>query len=110
MDVQAHIRHLCNQIVEKFHPQKVILFGSYADGRPNYDSDIDLMVVMPYLGSELDKMAEVRLQLDSTIPVDVLVKTPNQIKNRIALGDFFILDIVKNGKLLYERGDIGLDR
>ncbi|HLA96072.1 MAG TPA: nucleotidyltransferase domain-containing protein [Pyrinomonadaceae bacterium] len=102
MEVKSHISRLCEQIVEKFRPEKIVLFGSYAYGVPTIDSDIDLMVVMPYSGNELDKMAEVRRQLDSSMPVDVLVKTPRQIEERIKMGDFFIAEVMEKGKVLYE--------
>lgn len=110
MDVQAHIQKLCKQIVEAFRPQKVILFGSYAYGTPTFDSDIDLLVVMPYEENELDKMAEVRRRLSSEMPLDVLVKTPKQIEERIKMEDFFVRDIIENGKVLYDNGNLGLDR
>ncbi len=110
MDVQAHIQRLCKSIVEKFRPQKVILFGSYAHGSPTYDSDIDLMIVMPYSGNELDKMVEVRRVLDSEIPLDVFVKTQEQIDDCIAMEDVFVANIIKNGKVIYESGNVGLDR
>lgn len=110
MDVQAHIKKLCKEIVDRFNPHKVILFGSYANGTPNDDSDIDLLVVMPYEGNELDKMAEVRRELSSAMPLDVLVKTPTQIEKRIAMEDFFVREIIECGKVLYEVGDLGMDR
>ena len=102
MDVKNQIALLCRQVVEQFHPHKVILFGSYAYGTPTKDSDIDLMVVMPYTGKELDKMVQVRRTLDSSLPLDVLVKTPEQIRERTQLGDFFIAEILQKGKVLYE--------
>lgn len=102
MDTKEQISLLCKQIVETFHPHKVILFGSYAYGTPTKDSDIDLMVVMPYSGKELDKMVEVRRKLDSSVPVDVLVKTPEQIQKRTEMGDFFIAEVLEKGKILYE--------
>lgn len=110
MDIEAHIQKVCMQIVERFRPQKVILFGSYAYGTPNFDSDIDLLVVMPYEGNELDKMAEVRRELSSAMPLDVLVKTPTQIEKRIRMEDFFVREIIDNGKVLYDAGDIGMGR
>ena len=110
MDVHAHIQKLCKQIVEAFRPQKVILFGSYAYGTPMFDSDIDLLVVMPYEENELDKIAEVRRRLKSEMPLDVLVKTPKQIEERIMMEDFFVRDIIENGKVLYDNGNLGLDR
>jgi predicted nucleotidyltransferase len=110
MDIQAHIQKVCKQIVDRFQPQKVILFGSYAYGTPTYDSDIDLLVVMPYEGNELDKMPEVRRELSSAMPLDVLVKTPTQIETRIRMEDFFVREIMDNGKVLYDAGDLGVGR
>ncbi len=105
MDVQAHIQHLCKQIVEKFHPQKVILFGSYAYGTPTPHSDIDLMVVMPFEGSVFNQAARIRLELHSEMPMDLLVRTPEQVRQRIDMEDFFMRRIVEKGKVLYEAAD-----
>lgn len=102
MDVQAHIRHLCNQIVEKFRPQKVILFGSYAYGTPTYDSDIDLLVIMPYVGSNHEQAVAIRRNLDAEMPVDLLVRSPEQVRERIEMADFFMREIIDQGKVLYE--------
>ncbi len=110
MEVETYIRNVCDQIVRGFDPQKVILFGSYANGAPNEDSDIDLLVIMPYDGNELDKMAEVRRALSSAMPLDVLVKTPTQIKTRIEMGDFFVREIMESGKVLYDAGNLGMDK
>ena len=110
MDVQDHIQKLCGQIVDAFRPQKIILFGSYAYGTPTFDSDIDLLVVMPYEENELDKMAEVRRRLSSEMPLDVLVKTPKQIEERIGMQDFFVRDIMEKGRILYDAGNLGVGR
>jgi len=103
--ISNHIAGLCQSIVDKFRPHKVILFGSYAYGTPAPDSDIDLLVVMPYAGNEMEKMVEVRRLLDSSMPVDVLVKTPHQIEEQMGLGDLFINEVLEKGKVLYEAGD-----
>ena len=110
MKIDAHIKKLCDQIVRGFSPHKIILFGSYANGTPNENSDIDLLVIMPYDGNELDKMAEVRRELSSAMPLDVLVKTPAQITKRLEMEDFFVREILENGKILYDAGDLGMDR
>ena len=106
MKVQDHIARLCQQIVSNFGPQKVILFGSYANGVPTQDSDIDLLVIMPYSGNELEKMVEIRRKLDSSMPIDVLVKTPGLIEEKIGLGDYFIAEIIEKGKVIYETRDV----
>ena len=110
MDVHAHIRTVCDQIVKGFSPEKIILFGSYARGAENEDSDIDLLVIMPYEGNELEKMAEVRRELSSAMPLDVLVKTPAQIAKRLEMEDFFVREILESGKTLYDAGDLGVGK
>ena len=102
MDVQAHIKKLCSEIVERFRPQKVILFGSYAYGLPTSDSDIDLLVVMPFTGHVHDQAVKIRRGVDSSMPVDLLVRTPEQVRDRIEMEDFFMREIVEQGKVLYE--------
>ena len=102
MDVQEHIKYLCKQIVEKFRPQKIILFGSYAYGIPTSDSDIDLLVVMPFNGRVHEQAVKIRRGLDSTLPLDLLVRTPEQVRERVEMEDFFMREIVEQGKILYE--------
>jgi predicted nucleotidyltransferase len=103
MNAQSQIKKLCNQIVDKFRPQKVILFGSYAYGKPNYDSDIDLLVIMPYVGRNHDQAVAIRRSLDSAMPIDLLVRTAEQVQERIDMEDFFMREIVRDGKVLYEK-------
>lgn len=105
MDVHAHIKNLCKEIVDRFRPQKVILFGSYAYGVPTPDSDIDLLVVMPFDGRVHDQAVKIRRDLDSTYPIDLLVRTPEQIRERVEMEDFFMREIVEQGKVLYEADD-----
>ena len=105
MTINAKIQDLCRQIVENFHPQKVILFGSYAYGKPTEDSDVDLLVVMPYEGNELEQMAKVRRRIKSIFPLDIFVKTPAQLKERYEMDDYFIKEIIEKGKVLYENGN-----
>ncbi len=102
MDVQAYINKLCIRIVETFRPQKIILFGSYAYGVPHLNSDIDLLVVMPFEGRVHDQAVKIRRELDSTMPLDLLVRTPEQVQERIDMEDFFMREIVEQGKVLYE--------
>jgi predicted nucleotidyltransferase len=98
----ASIQRLCDDIVREFHPQKVILFGSYAHGRPTPDSDVDLLVVMPFRGHPARKVLEIRRAIRATFPLDLLVRTPANLKARIERGDFFLREIVETGRTLYE--------
>jgi len=90
------------QIVENFHPLKVILFGSYAAGRQGKDSDADLMVVMDTKEHSLRIAGKIAGAIDHPIPLDILVRTPTQITERLNIGDPFIKDILKKGITLYE--------
>ncbi|MGB0383841.1 MAG: nucleotidyltransferase domain-containing protein [Ardenticatenaceae bacterium] len=92
------------RIVEGLQPEKIILFGSYAYGTPTPDSDVDLLVVMETnLSSTQRFLAVSRLLSPRPFPVDILVKRPNEIKHALAAGDFFIKEIISEGKVLYER-------
>ncbi len=90
-------------IVRKYQPDRIMLFGSYAKGNPSLDSDADLLVIMDTKQSTLDLAAEISLSFKHTFPVDIIVRTPQEIAKRIAYGDFFIQNIMENGKVLYER-------
>ena len=95
---QRAINQVVKQIVEKFKPQKIILFGSYARGKPRPESDVDLLIVMKSPKSSL----EIRRHLGVMFGMDLLVYTPKRLKERAAMGDWFVRDILKEGKVLYE--------
>lgn len=109
MKIKAEIKNLCRQIVENFQRQKIILFGSHAYGKPNADSDIDLLVVMPFEGRNSQKVIEIREKIETSSPLDLLVRTSSQIQERIEMEDFFMRDIVYKGKVLYEADYAGMD-
>lgn len=99
---RSTIRRYANQIAKQFHPNKIILFGSYAYGKPTEDSDVDILVIMPFEGKGAHKATEILLATDPRFPIDLIVRTPKQIKTRIKLGDFFLREITEKGKVLYE--------
>jgi uncharacterized protein len=108
-DIQAkkvligdRIQELSQQIVAQFSPERIILFGSHAYGEPTADSDVDLLVVMPFEGQAFRKAAEILNQISPTFSVDLLVRTAEQLDERLELGDFFLREIVTRGKVLYE--------
>jgi predicted nucleotidyltransferase len=98
----AYIKRLCRKIVEAFHPDKIILFGSRAYGKPREDSDIDLLVVMPYKGDPAMTAVKILNHLDVLAPIDLLVRTAKEIRKRIEIEDDFIQEIVERGKVMYE--------
>jgi len=105
MVAMKEIRALARRIARKFHPERVVLFGSYADGKPTPDSDVDILVVLPHKGRTLDKAVEIRLAAAPTLPVDLIVRTPESVRRRMRMGDGFLSDILENGKVLYEAPD-----
>ncbi len=97
------------RIAEQFKPQKIILFGSYAYGKPNEDSDVDYMVLMRGRNVE-DRALDIRMAIKFSFPVDLLVRSPSRFERRIAMGDFFLTEIKEKGKVLYEAPDKGMGR
>jgi uncharacterized protein len=98
------------QIVERFHPQQVVLFGSHAYGIPTPDSDVDLLVVMETSLRHIEQAVEIRKAVDFPFPVDILVRTPQHIAERIALGDVFLREVLTKGVVLYAANDTGIGR
>lgn len=96
------IRELNERIVAEFRPQRVVLFGSYAWGMPTPDSDVDLLIVMPFEGKSAFKAVEIRMKTRPPFPVDLLVRTPETVQQRLAIGDTFMRDILETGTVLYE--------
>jgi uncharacterized protein len=92
------------RIVHELAPHKVVLFGSYAYGVPTPDSDIDLLIILETDAPSKDRSWAVsRLLLPRPFPVDILVKTPQEIEQALAKGDLFTREILERGKVLYER-------
>ena len=109
MILDKHISEWAVRIAGAFRPERIILFGSTAYGEPKNGSDVDLLVVMPHAGSAIQKAAEIRLALPSDVAVDVLVRTPAQIRARLRMNDYFIRDVMTKGRVLYEAGDARMD-
>jgi predicted nucleotidyltransferase len=106
--VRKYIKDLCEQIVRVANPEKIILFGSYAYGKPTEDSDIDLLVVMPVEGHPAYKAAEIRMKVKTPMALDLLVRTPEFVAERIKLGDMFMRQIAEHGKVIYEAEHAGV--
>jgi predicted nucleotidyltransferase len=102
MTVRKLIHKLSDQIAREFRPERIILFGSHAYGRPGRHSDIDLLVILPFRGRATDKAIEIRRRLPPYVPLDLVVRTPRELKQRLAWGDFFLREITEKGRILYE--------
>lgn len=93
------------RIVEAAHPDKVILFGSYAYGKATIDSDVDFLVVME--SEERPAKRAIRIErslLDVPFPMDILVRTPLEIAERLQMQDCFMQEVIGQGQVVYERG------
>ncbi len=96
------IQLTCDDIVREFAPLQVILFGSYAYGAPTEDSDVDLLVVMEIPESETRRQAvEIRQRIPRRFPMDLLVRSPEEIAYRISYNDWFLREITEKGEVLY---------
>lgn len=96
------ISNIVKDAANKINPQKVILFGSYAYGNPNKDSDIDLLFIKETKLPKLRRYCLISDSLRHVFPIDILVKTREEIKRRLAMGDPFYKDIINKGIILYE--------
>jgi predicted nucleotidyltransferase len=105
MVAMKEIRDLSRRIAREFRPRRIVLFGSYAEGKATPDSDVDLLVILPRKGKAVEKSVAIRLATRPTFPLDLLVRTPAEVRKRLAMGDTFIRDILEKGKVLYEADD-----
>jgi predicted nucleotidyltransferase len=95
------IRNLARDIGEKFHPLRVILFGSYARGTATPDSDVDLMVVFKS-PQRRDKSLRICRAIEYHFALDLIVIDEARLAKRLGWNDFFLMDVVETGKVLYE--------
>jgi predicted nucleotidyltransferase len=100
------IRKLAREITERFQPEKIILFGSYAHGTADANSDVDLLVIMP-VRNMIDQAVRIRRATEHRFPLDIIVRSPAYVKRRLKDGDWFLREIVSQGKVLYESTDKG---
>ena len=102
---QQNVIELAERIAQEFHPERIILFGSSARGGDTADSDVDLLVIMPTEGSSLLKAAEIMERICPRIPVDLIVRDPKDVQRRLESNDFFLREVIDQGKILYESTD-----
>jgi predicted nucleotidyltransferase len=104
----AAIRRFARRIAERFHPQKIILFGSYAYGTPNNESDVDLLVIMPAY-NVVNQAIRICQAFERLFVYDLIVRTPKQIEMGFRDNNWFLREIVEKGKVLYEARDEEMD-
>ena len=101
----ADIQEYSDAIAAEFKPRQIILFGSHARGDAREHSDVDLMVVMNHRGHPVFKAIEIRQKLDCDFALDLLVRSPAKINQRLRINDFFMKEIVEQGLVLYDAGN-----
>ena len=102
MTSRENITRFCDQLVHEFHPEKVILFGSHAYGQPTADSDVDVLVILPFEGKNFRKSLEILNRLNPRFPIDLLTRRPEDITRRYAEGDPLVREAIDQGTVLYE--------
>ena len=102
-NIRKEIDSISNQIIEKYRPQKIILFGSAAKDRFTPDSDLDFFIIkeeVPYLGR--DRYRELSRMIERDAAVDFIIYKPEEFNDWYAAGDPFLKAVVEEGKVLYE--------
>ena len=102
--IQGLILKAVKMIVDATHPQKVILYGSYANGNPTIHSDVDLLVIKEDNLPRIERsvfIGKILRNLEKELPLDITVYTPSEVKSALEGGDPFIEDILRKGDLLY---------
>ena len=100
---RSEIIKYTNEVADKFRPDRIILFGSYAEGKASDDSDVDLLIEMDHPETTLQQALAIRKAVRRSFPIDLLVKSPDEIRRRLQQNDFFLKTIIENGQVLYER-------
>jgi predicted nucleotidyltransferase len=100
-DIQTY----CDAIAETFHPQRIVLFGSHAYGTPTPDSDVDVLVIMKKARRYwLQTTQKIHEKITAGFPVDVIVRDPEFLRERLLEGDTFLEEITSKGRVMYEGG------
>jgi uncharacterized protein len=97
------LTRLIARVVEVAAPEKVVLFGSRAQGRPRKDSDVDLLVVAETGGDSKRAAVRIRSALSWTSGLDLIVRSPHQLAERLRIGDPFFAEIMRTGRVMYEK-------
>lgn len=103
------IKKVAREIAAHFHPEQVILFGSYAYGTPTPDSDVDLLVIMETEERNLPQALKISRTISHPFPMDMIVLKPHEVQTRLAGGDLVLREILTKGEVLFEASDSGVD-
>jgi len=101
---KAELNKIVRRVVDAYRPEKIILFGSYAYGKPNADSDLDLLIIKETSERFIDRWTNIRKIVSDpkrSIPFEPIVLTPREVDERLAMGDQFIEEIINGGEVVY---------
>lgn len=96
------IKKIAKQIEKKWHPQKIILFGSYAYGKPTKNSDVDLLIILNTKRRNIHQAFKISRSISHPFPLDILVIKPKEVLKRLKGGDLVLREMIDKGKTLYE--------
>ena len=102
IDLNKEIENITQQILEKYKPEKIILFGSAVRGELGPDSDVDFLIIKketPIYGA--DRIRELSRLIERNIPTDFLIYRPEEVSKRLEMGDPFLKAILEEGKVLH---------
>lgn len=106
VELLEKVNEIVKKIIDGYNPEKIILFGSYAYGKPFFDSDIDMMIIKKTSADRITRYCEVKkiaFDRNRHISFDPLVMTPEEVEKRKRCGDDFINEILSRGIVLYEK-------
>lgn len=98
------------EVISRFDPEAIILFGSYARGTDYHDSDVDLLILMETRFRPIEQAIRIRQEIPRNFPMDLIVMSPGVVSRRIAKGDTFLQEIIREGRVLYERDNRRVDK
>ena len=100
---ESEVLQFAREVGDRFHPEKVILFGSHAMGTGGEDSDVDLLVIMDHDSRSAQQALDIRRSIKRAFPLDLIVRTPAEVRRRLEAGDPFISESLAHGRVLYAR-------
>lgn len=99
---QKELDNITRQIINKYKPEKIILFGSLARGDFNQDSDVDLLIIKRTAKDRIERIQQLSSLIDRRLALEAIIFTPKELEMRLKLGDFFLKEILREGKVIYE--------
>ncbi len=105
-EIMVMLSKIVEKLREEYKPLMIILFGSYAYGKPTEDSDIDLLILKNTNKRRVDRFVQVKRIIynpDCKIPISPLVYNPKELEERLKIDDDFIKEIMQKGTVLYEK-------